>query len=61
MRRLWFARFEFKPQDCWIGVFWKSDSWDLDVWVCLLPMVPLHFGWKAGIEHHEEVADDDQP
>lgn len=20
----WWARFEFKPEDCWIGVFWRA-------------------------------------
>lgn len=45
--RRWFARFEWKPQDCWVGVFWKRTDRTLDVWVCVVPMVPLHFG------HHE--------
>lgn len=40
-------RFEFKPQDCWIGVFWKTTKGEyadkLDVWVCLLPMLPFHY------------------
>lgn len=33
------VRLEFKPQDCWIGAFWKPGH----VWVCLLPMLPIHF------------------
>lgn len=47
---------EFKPADLWIGAFWKratlhtltmSDGGDMatptfDVWICLLPMVPIH-------------------
>lgn len=48
---------EFKPEDLWIGVHWKRSSigaWDasgqwcgsgarvLDVWVCLVPMLPVH-------------------
>ncbi len=68
-RRRWFIRVEWKPQDLWVGAFWKSlfdhaSYWPagtpttnqhgekgrwirthLDVYVCLLPMVPLHFGW----------------
>jgi hypothetical protein len=46
-----FCRLEFKREDCWVGVFWKRDRLyyayqeRLDVWVCLLPMLPLHFGW----------------
>ncbi len=34
----WRLRLEFKPQDCWIGVFWKRDN----VWICLVPMLPIH-------------------
>lgn len=72
-RRRWFLRVEWKPQDCWVGVFWKPlyDHWsywpegtparrpsdpkypnrrwvrtNLDIWICLLPMVPIHLGWK---------------
>jgi len=40
-------RFEWKPQDMWIGVYWKrtpgEDVDRLDVWVCLLPMLPFHY------------------
>lgn len=45
----WFCRIEFKAVDCWIGAFWKRDIEDesLDVWVCILPMLPIHFGWTA--------------
>lgn len=52
------VRIEFKPQDCWIGAFWKKtvtgrphysgdEHWwhDWDLWVCLLPMVPIHLSW----------------
>lgn len=47
------ARFEWKVEDFWIGVFWKvrpeiyysakfNDPWLLDVWICLIPCVPFH-------------------
>jgi hypothetical protein len=44
-------RIEFKPQDLWIGAYWKRNEacgGDMahDIWVCLLPMVPLHFQWR---------------
>ena len=55
-------RFEFKLQDCWIGVFWRTtdQQWisndapehgklwipsvgkRIDIWICLIPMFPLH-------------------
>lgn len=44
------AAFEFKLQDCWIGAYWKRiesssvscERVQVDVWVCLLPCLPLH-------------------
>lgn len=38
-----FVRVEFKPEDCWIGAFWDTKKDGFHLWVCLLPMVPLHF------------------
>lgn len=44
-------QFEWKLEDLWVGVFWrhgygtfdagKQRMWT-DVWICLLPCVPLH-------------------
>lgn len=57
MYRRWFARLEWKPQDLWVGVFWKRDHpSSLDVWVCIVPMVPLHFGWRAVINFDRPMA-----
>ena len=33
------VRIEWKPQDCWIGAFWKAGH----LWVCIVPMLPIHF------------------
>lgn len=41
----WYCRLEFKLSDLWIGAFWKTSGHCLDLWVCLLPCVPLHFCW----------------
>ena len=35
-------RFEVKKQDAWIGAYWKQDRYALHIWVCFLPMLPLH-------------------
>jgi hypothetical protein len=46
-----FWRFEFKVEDAWVGAFWKHQPWTnggferFDLWVCLLPCVPLHVWW----------------
>lgn len=56
--RRWFCRVEWKPQDCWLGVFWRNKSpLALDVWVCLLPTLPIHFGWQAVIYHDAPPAE----
>lgn len=39
------VRIEFKPQDLWVGVFWKKNGPLLDVWICLVPMLPIHVRW----------------
>jgi len=39
----WLLQLEWKPQDLWIGVYWKNTPERLDVWVCLLPCLPLHY------------------
>lgn len=45
---------EFKPQDLWVGAFWKVSPYYKDhtyagrwvnLWICLVPMVPLHIEW----------------
>ena len=41
-RWLVILRLEWKPQDLWVGAFWRTSRGRLDVWVCPLPMVPVH-------------------
>ncbi len=36
------AQIEFKLADMWIGVYWARKDGYLDVWVCLLPCLPIH-------------------
>lgn len=40
------VKLEFKPQDLWIGAFWKTTGPAVDRWICLLPMIPLHLTWR---------------
>ena len=39
----WFIRLEFVLQDFWIGAYWKNTPKQIDVWVCLIPCLPLHY------------------
>lgn len=36
------ARFEFKFEDMWVGVFWRKGANQTEVWICLVPCFPLH-------------------
>ena len=45
---------EWKPQDCWVGLFWRVTRPHfeatraiarVDVWICVVPMLPLHVWW----------------
>lgn len=36
-------RLEWKINDFWIGCFWRRfDSGAWDVWLCLVPCLPIH-------------------
>ena len=39
----WMLRLEFKLQDFWVGLFWKNTPERLDIWICLIPCLPLHY------------------
>jgi len=64
----WYLALEWKPQDIWIGLFWKKNDGKaynqysqhvssspvinittVDVWICVIPMLPLHWSreWKS--------------
>jgi hypothetical protein len=40
---------EFKPQDLWIGAYWKRARWIggtlIHIWICVLPCLPIHIRW----------------
>lgn len=57
------ARIEWKPEDLWIGTFWKvgypTEQYSrstgriyflrrIDVWICIVPMLPIHLWWFRG-------------
>ena len=48
-----YVALEWKPQDLWIGAFWRASPIDgaqpaviTDVWICLLPCLPIHLSWE---------------
>lgn len=44
----WHCQLEFKLADLWIGAFWKTSGHCFDLWVCLMPCLPIHFSawWR---------------
>lgn len=50
MKKIVTYSLEWKPQDLWVGVYWKrrytsdTDGWT-DVYICLLPCLPIHLYW----------------
>lgn len=34
---------EWKLQDFWIGAFWKRGYEQFDLWICIIPCLPIHF------------------
>ena len=42
----WGIRLEFKLQDFWMGVFWKNNPRDIDIWICIIPCFPIHY-WSG--------------
>lgn len=50
----WHAQFEWKLADLWIGAFWKRTGSCIDLWICLLPCLPLHVSWWWRAEPAEQ-------
>jgi hypothetical protein len=45
----------FKLQDCWIGFSWQRKHYTQHLWVCIIPMLPLHFYWDVEVEERAKV------
>ena len=55
--RRWGIALEFKLQDLWIGAYWARDEYgDQNIWVCLLPMLPIRIWWTPPFEAEGEEA-----
>lgn len=42
----WALALEFKLADFWIGAFWQRKERHFDLWLCLLPCLPIHLSVK---------------
>lgn len=45
-----YVALEWKLADLWVGAFFKIDreydgAHKLEVWICLLPCLPIHIAW----------------
>ena len=60
-------KLEFQPKDLWIGVYWEyqfnsDDPYDEDIkknlhiWICLIPMFPLHITVCCGTANFVDEA-----
>lgn len=40
--RVYSVRIEHKIEDCWIGCYWRKKTYATHIWVCIIPMFPVH-------------------
>lgn len=36
---------KFEPRDLWIGVYWNRPYWGLEVYICIVPCLPIKLTW----------------
>ncbi len=36
---------EWEPRDVWIGLFWHKTVLAVHLYICLIPLMPLHVMW----------------
>lgn len=46
------VRLEIKFEDLWVGAFWRRFAGKVDLWICLLPCVPIHISWPVKAAPH---------
>lgn len=37
---------EFEVHDMWVGAFWRHEKGLHHLWICIIPMLPLHVCWR---------------
>lgn len=48
----------FEPRDMWFGVYWNREDGFNEVYVCLLPMIPIRFMWMYEYTEEPSVSND---
>ena len=36
----------WEPRDIWVGMYWDAQPYDLFVYVCVVPLIPIRLHWK---------------
>lgn len=36
---------KFEPRDLWIGVYWNKPIWGLEIYICIIPCLPIKLMW----------------
>lgn len=44
-RLCWRVRVEFEPRDLWIGVYFNFGLLSNHIYICILPLLPIHIWW----------------
>lgn len=48
IKRRFLLSFYFEPRDLWIGIYWNKEKripYDLDVYICIVPCLPIRLTW----------------
>ena len=40
------VQIKFEPRDLWVGVYWERRFGFLNIYVCLLPMLPIKLSFR---------------
>ncbi|MHC4864613.1 MAG: hypothetical protein ACYTEX_11040 [Planctomycetota bacterium] len=36
------AQIQWEPRDMWVGLFWRKTEIAIHLYICLVPLLPLH-------------------
>jgi hypothetical protein len=54
----WHIRLEWKLNDLWVGLYWMRIGNSVDIYICILPCVPIHLSWWWSTEPKGSEADE---